>query len=82
MKVAALKEGSLSTQAVIGVPRRSEVVMPVICQKPFAATVVVANVPQLPDAQFAALADYVKRGGGGGLELGNVDLRDSRLRRP
>jgi hypothetical protein len=40
------------------------------------AAVVVANVPQLTDAQFAALADYAKRGGGVGLTLGNRIEKD------
>ncbi len=40
------------------------------------ATVVLANVPQLTDAQFAALADYAKRGGGVGLALGNRVEKD------
>ena len=35
------------------------------------ATVVLANVSQLTDVQFAALADYAKRGGGVGFALGN-----------
>ena len=40
------------------------------------ATIVLANVPQLTDAQFAALADYAKRGGGVGLALGNRVEKD------
>ena len=41
------------------------------------AAVVLANVPKLTDAQFAALTDYVRRGGGVGLALGNQIDRDS-----
>lgn len=41
------------------------------------AVVVLANVPKLTDAQFAALTDYVRRGGGVGLALGNQIDRDS-----
>ena len=40
------------------------------------AAVVLANVPQLTDAQFAALADYARRGGGVGLALGNRVEKD------
>ncbi len=40
------------------------------------ATVVLANVPQLSDMQFAALADYARRGGGVGLALGNRVEKD------
>jgi hypothetical protein len=40
------------------------------------AAVVLANVPQLTDAQFAALADSVKRGGGAGFALGNRVEKD------
>ncbi len=35
------------------------------------AVVVLANVPQLTDAQLAALTEYVQRGGGLGIALGN-----------
>ncbi len=38
--------------------------------------VVLANVPKLTDAQLAALTDYVRRGGGVGLVLGNQIERD------
>ncbi len=41
------------------------------------AAVVLANVPKLTDAQFAAVTDYVRRGGGVGLALGNQIDRDS-----
>ena len=41
------------------------------------AAVVLANVPKLTDAQFAALTDYVRRGGGVGLALGNQVERDN-----
>lgn len=41
------------------------------------AAVVLANVPKLTDAQFAALTDYVRRGGGVGLALGNQIERDN-----
>jgi hypothetical protein len=41
------------------------------------AAVVLANVPKLTDAQFAALTDYVRRGGGVGFALGNQIDRDS-----
>ncbi len=41
------------------------------------AAVVLANVPKLTDAQLAALTDYVRRGGGVGLALGNQIDRDS-----
>lgn len=41
------------------------------------AAVVLANVPKLTDAQLAALTDYVHRGGGVGLALGNQVDRDS-----
>ncbi len=40
------------------------------------AAVLLANVPQLSDVQFAALADYAKRGGGVGLALGNRVEKD------
>lgn len=35
------------------------------------AVIVLANVPRLSDSQFAALADFVRRGGGLGIALGN-----------
>lgn len=41
------------------------------------AAVVLANVPKLTDAQFAALTDYVRRGGGVGFALGNQIDRDN-----
>ena len=41
------------------------------------AAVVLANVPKLTDAQFAALTDFVRRGGGVGFALGNQIDRDS-----
>lgn len=41
------------------------------------AAVVLANVPKLTDAQFAALTDYARRGGGVGFALGNQVDRDS-----
>lgn len=41
------------------------------------AAVVLANVPKLSDEQFAALTDYVRRGGGVGLALGNRVERDN-----
>ena len=41
------------------------------------AAIVLANVPKLTDAQFAAVTDYVRRGGGIGLALGNQIDRDS-----
>jgi hypothetical protein len=40
------------------------------------AAVVLANVPQLNDAQFAAVTDYAQRGGGVGLALGNRVEKD------
>ncbi len=41
------------------------------------AVVVLANVPKLTDDQFAVLTDYVRRGGGLGLALGNRIERDN-----
>ncbi len=41
------------------------------------AVVVLANVPKLTDDQFAGLTDYVRRGGGLGLALGNRIERDN-----
>ncbi len=41
------------------------------------AAIVLANVPKLTDAQLAAVTDYVRRGGGVGLALGNQIDRDS-----
>ena len=41
------------------------------------AAVVLANVPTLTDDQLAALTDYVRRGGGLGLALGNRIERDN-----
>src|SRR5438477_353177 len=40
------------------------------------SAVVLANVPHLTDAQLAALTDYVQRGGGLGLALGNRVEKD------
>ncbi|MFM9960415.1 MAG: BatA domain-containing protein [Planctomycetaceae bacterium] len=40
------------------------------------AVVILANVPEMTDAQFAALTDYVKRGGGVGLALGNRVVKE------
>ncbi len=40
------------------------------------AVVLLANVPQLPDAQLAALTEYVQRGGGLGIALGNRVEKD------
>ena len=41
------------------------------------AAIVLANVPKLTDAQIAAVTDYVRRGGGLGLALGNQIERDN-----